>query len=40
MDRESNWIPTGGDVFLIFRLHGSEKALFDKTWPPADGESV
>jgi hypothetical protein len=26
-DMESNWIPTGEDFFLIFRLYGPEEAL-------------
>ncbi len=34
--RESNWIPTGEDFFLIFRLYGPEKPLFDKTWTLGD----
>lgn len=29
---ESNWIPTKEDFFLIFRLYGPDKPLFDKTW--------
>lgn len=33
---ESNWIPTGEDFFLIFRLYGPEKPLFDKTWTLGD----
>lgn len=37
---ESNWIPTGEDFFLIFRLYGPEKALFDKTWTLADVERL
>ena len=35
----SNWIPTGED-FLIFRLYGPEKPLFEKTWTLADVERV
>jgi hypothetical protein len=37
---ESNWIPTGEDFFLLFRLYGPEKALFDKTWKLDDVERV
>jgi hypothetical protein len=37
---ESNWIPTGEDYFLIFRLYGPEKALFEKTWTLPDVEMV
>jgi len=33
---ESNWIPTGEDFFLIFRLYGPAKPLFDKTWSLGD----
>lgn len=36
----SNWIPTGEDFFLIFRLYGPEKPLFEKTWTLADVERV
>ena len=36
----SNWIPTGDDFFLWFRLHGPEKALFDKSWKLPDIEKV
>ena len=37
---ESNWIPTGEDFFLIFRLYGPEKPLFDKSWTLDDVEKV
>jgi len=37
---ESNWIPTGENYFLIFRLYGPEKALFEKTWVLPDVEMV
>jgi hypothetical protein len=37
---ESNWLPTGEDFFLIFRLYGPEKALFEKTWILPDVEKV
>ena len=36
--KESNWIPTGEDFFLIFRLYGPEKAYFDRTWKLPDIE--
>ena len=29
---ESNWIPTGEDFFLLFRLYGPESKDFYKTW--------
>jgi hypothetical protein len=37
---ESNWIPTGEDFFVIFRLYGPEKPLFDKSWTLDDIEKV
>jgi hypothetical protein len=38
--KEANWIPTGEDFFIIFRLYGPEKAYFDKTWKLPDIESI
>ena len=37
---ESNWIPTGEDFFLLFRLYGPQKPLFEKTWQLPDVEKV
>jgi hypothetical protein len=37
---ESNWIPTGEDFFLLFRLYGPEKPLFEKTLKIDDVEKV
>jgi hypothetical protein len=37
---EKNWIPTGEDFFLIFRLYGPDKQLFEKTWKLGDVEKV
>jgi hypothetical protein len=37
---ESNWLPTGEDFFLIFRLYGPEQALFEKTWTLPDVEKA
>ena len=37
---ESNWIPTGEDFFLLFRLYGPDKPLFDKSWTLGDVEKV
>jgi hypothetical protein len=38
---ESNWIPTGGKhFFLIFRLYGPEKPLFDRSWKLPEVEKV
>ncbi len=37
---ESNWIPTGEDFFLLFRLYGPDTPLFEKTWTLGDVEKV
>ena len=37
---ESNWIPTGEDFFLLFRLYGPDESLFEKTWTLEDVEKV
>ena len=37
---ESNWIPTGEDFFLLFRLYGPDKALFEKSWTLPDVEKI
>ncbi len=37
---ESNWIPTGEDFSLLFRLHGPDKPLFEKTWTLGDVEKI
>ena len=37
---ESNWVPTGEDFFLLFRLYGPDKPLFEKTWILDDVEKV
>ena len=37
---ESNWIETGEDFFLLFRLYGPNSALFDKTWILPDVERI
>ncbi|MEZ6073194.1 MAG: DUF1214 domain-containing protein [Pirellulales bacterium] len=39
-DFESNWIPTGEDFFLLFRLYGPDEALFNKQWTLPDIEQV
>ena len=38
--KEANWIPTGEDFFLCFRLYGPEQAAFDKTWQIGNVERV
>jgi len=37
---ESNWIPTGEDFFLLFRLYGPESKDFYNTWILRDVEKV
>jgi hypothetical protein len=39
-DLASNWIPTGNDFFLWFRLYGPEERLFTKSWTLPDVERV
>ena len=36
----TNWIPTGEDFFLLFRLYGPDQPLFDGTWSLGDVEKV
>ena len=38
--KETNWIPTRDDWFVVFRLYGPEKAYFDRTWKLPDIESI
>ena len=38
--KESNWIPTGEDFFLLFRLYGPESKDFYKTWMLGDLEKT
>lgn len=38
--KEANWIPTGEDFFLVFRLYGPEETAFDKTWQLNDVQRV
>lgn len=38
--KESNWIPTGEDFFLLFRLYGPESKDFYKTWMLGDVEKI
>jgi len=38
--KESNWIPTGEDFFLLFRLYGPESRDFYKSWMLGDLEKV
>jgi hypothetical protein len=39
-DLQSNWIPTGEDFFLLFRLYGPTKPLFERIWKLGDVERV
>ena len=34
--RESNWLPTGENFFLMFRFYGPQPELFQKTWRMPD----
>jgi hypothetical protein len=36
----ANWIPTGEDFFLLFRLYGPASKTFFKTWSLGDIEKV
>jgi len=38
--KESNWIPTGEDFFLLFRLYGPKTKDFYKSWILGDLEKV
>ena len=38
--KESNWIPTGEDFFLLFRLYGPTSKDFYKTWMLEDVEKT
>lgn len=37
---ESNWIPTGEDWFILFRLYGPSKGWFESGWKLSDFEKV
>jgi len=37
---ESNWIPTGKDFFVMFRLYGPGEQAFDKSWQLGNIEKV
>ncbi len=37
---ESNWIPTGEDFFLLFRLYGPAEGWIDSGWQLPDLEKV
>jgi hypothetical protein len=38
--QEANWIPTGEDFFVMFRLYGPEDSAFDKSWQIGNIEKV
>lgn len=38
--KEANWIPTGEDFFLLFRLYGPETKDFYKTWILGDLKKI
>ena len=37
---ESNWVQTGEDWFMLFRLYGPEKSVLEQTWVLNDVEKV
>jgi hypothetical protein len=37
---EGNWLPSDEDFFLIFRLYGPQKSVYEKTWRLPDIERV
>ena len=38
--KESNWVQTGEDWFMLFRLYGPEKSVLEQTWKLNDVEKV
>jgi len=38
--KDANWIPTGEDFFLLFRLYGPETKDFYKSWSLGDIEKI
>ena len=38
--KESNWIPSGEDFYLLFRLYGPTSKDFYKTWMLGDVEKI
>ena len=38
--KENNWIPTGEDWFILFRLYGPKEGWFDSGWKLPDIERV
>jgi len=37
---ENNWIPTGEDFFLLFRLYGPSEGWIESGWKLPDLEKV
>ena len=38
---EGNWVPSAGeDFFVIFRLYGPAKSVYEKTWSMPDIERI
>jgi hypothetical protein len=37
---ESNWVQTGEDFFLIFRLYGPGKSVLEQSWTLNDVEKI
>lgn len=38
--QDANWIPTGEDFFLLFRLYGPAEGWLESGWKLADVEKV
>ncbi len=38
--RQSNWIPTGEDFFLLFRLYGPREGWIESGWKLPDVEKI
>jgi hypothetical protein len=37
---DKNWIPASEAFFLLFRLYGADKPIFEKTWTLGDVEKM
>jgi len=38
--QESNWIPTGEDWFILFRLYGPSEGWYESGWKLPDFEKL
>jgi hypothetical protein len=39
-DKDANWVPTGEDFFVLFRLYGPQPAFVDGSWTLSDIEAA